>query len=292
MKIRHFELESPDEIGLNINFTPRHLFYYDKHNILNAWTIDKKKSNKSMIKAYQEVEAGKMDIVDIVELDTPNHFSNINIQGVLSLKTISGTLQIYLKDRKIQLIGTRTHLFPQERAIKDQDNLFSGMEITDQCTINNTCIKRYESRARDFYGDLFFEEQILLATTKSNDKLGHDINQLLLGHSRLDNQCNLVKSMGINIFDIPICHFVMEYKRDIEELTIIGWNNQALQTTRISPQLTSRSPTLAVQEKWSTSLKNTKLKDKSTYYTQQDSRLAILMNTDRPYQFYCLEKRL
>ena len=286
MEIHQFELDTTKDEESN-SLSDQYFFFYDRAEKLSAW-ITHKKRDKTLISAYQEEEKGKMQIVDIYELLAPSKTVNINSFGILHLGNKKGGLDLILESGRIKLSAANS-LTMNTMPWQEESQQFAGMKITDQVSMGKKKLTKYTTTSRDHYGNLFFEESILCLSTKACQSEHASDPLIIIGNSRFDSCLNLVKCAEIDLFDMPIINFAMNYTRLSDKLCIMAWNTRQLQATQFDLQ-DNNIEVIKISDQCSTQFKDVRMKDRSTQSSDHKSRLVVLVDEDHPYRFYCVKK--
>ena len=289
MQIHQFELDASADHQEN-TLSDQYFFFYDDKKILSAW-ITRKLKDKLLVIAYQELIAGNMTIVDIKELAITPKSIKVSSDGTLSLTIKGGSLQVKLKVGSIQIKSTKA-FEPYRQQWKNESLQFAGMKITDQVILEKRKIAKYTTTSKNYYGDLFMEESVLCMST-SNDTLASKPNLrpcMLIGNSRLSSQLEYIPCIHKNVFKIPIINFTLNYTLPASKVEILGWNMKQMQAIQIKFHADiSKLDAINVVDSSTKEIENTILKDQSTIYNDCGSHIAILVDANRPYQFYCLQ---
>lgn len=287
MKIHQFELDTTtDEVRASDSSSDQYFFFYDKHKILSAW-IARKRKDKILILAYQEKEKGTMKIIDIQELLTAPESVHINALGTLLLVNKKGILCLSLEAEKIKSSAAnslKSIIKPWQEEIQN----FPGMTITDQVVMGEKKLTRYTTISKDYYGDPFLEESILCLSEKACQSEHESDALVIIGNSKFNSHLNLIKCAKINLFDMPIINFAMNYTPLSNGLHILGWNKQNLQAIQIDYQENERE-VIKKTDQYSIKFKEVTMKDRSTQYVDYTGRLVVLVDQEHPYRFYCLD---
>jgi hypothetical protein len=287
MKIHQFELDTTtDEERASDSSSDQYFFFYDKHKMLSAW-IARKRKDKILILAYQEKEKGTMRIIDIQELLTIVESVNINALGTLLLVNNKGILCLSLEAKKIKLSAAnsmKSMIKPWQKEIQQ----FPGMKITDQVSMGEKKLTRYTTIAKDYYGDPFLEESILCLSEKACQSEHESEALVIIGNSKFNSRLNLVKCTEVNLFDMPIINFSMNYTPFSNRLHILGWNKQKLQAIQVDCQENDRE-VIKKADQCSIKFKEVTMEDRSTQYVDYTGRLVVLVDQDHPYRFYCID---
>ena len=289
MQIHQFELDAPIDQENN-TLSDQYFFFYDEKRVLSAW-ITRILKDKLLIIVYQELMSGNMKIVDIKELATTPKSIEVSSSGILVLSTKGGSLQVKFKTGSIQLKATN-NAEPNQKPWNNESLQFAGMKITDQVILKKRKLTKYTTTSKDYYGDLFMEESVLCSSA-NNDNLARKINTnpyILIGNGKLSTQLELIPCIHNNLFQIPIISFTLNYTLPTNRIEILGWNRRRLQAIQIECYAdNSKLDTIDVVDSTTKELDNAILKDKSTLYNDYRSHMAILVDENRPYQFYCLK---
>tara|TARA_A100001011_G_C14069799_1_gene739756 strand:+ start:20 stop:889 length:870 start_codon:yes stop_codon:yes gene_type:complete len=287
MKIHQFELDTTtDEVRASDSSSDQYFFFYDKHKILSAW-IARKRKDKILILAYQEKEKGTMKIIDIQELLTAPESVHINALGTLLLVNKKGILCLSLEAEKIKSSAANS-LKSIIKPWQEEIQKFPGMTITDQVVMGEKKLTRYTTISKDYYGDPFLEESILFLSEKACQSEHESDALVIIGNSKFNSHLNLIKCAKINLFDMPIINFAMNYTPLSNGLHILGWNKQNLQAIQIDYQENERE-VIKKTDQYSIKFQEVTMKDRSTQYVDYTGRLVVLVDQEHPYRFYCLD---
>lgn len=290
MNIHRFELDvSEDEIDKESS--TRYFFFHDKTGTLSTWKVRASKK-KLLITAYQELIKGYMEIVEIKEVEISIQSIQIDTQGVLLLFTAKGCLKLELKTKNINIKSSDMQA-PEDQRWSNDSLQFPGMKITYQTILNKQKLIKYTTSAIDHLGDPFLEESILCMSVAKNKSPTTTYSRpfLLIGHSRLDTELNLVEGSDKKIFDIPLTNFSINSFPRSNKLELIGWNRSKIQAVEIScEQIEENIEPIRIIDKCSRQLEDAVLKEQSTLYNDNVSQLVILVDKTQPYIFYLLDK--
>ena len=286
MKIHQFELDTTTaEVRASDSSSDQYFFFYDKHEVLSAW-IARKRKEATLILAYQEKKKGTMEIIDIQELLTVAESIHINSLGTLLLVNKKGILCLSLEADKITLSAANS-LQSIIKPWQEEIQQFPGMKITDQVSLGEKKLTRYTTFAKDYNGDPFLEESILCLSTKACQS-GHESDAMvIIGNSKLNSHLNLIKCADVNLFNMPIINFAMNYTPLSTRIHILGWNKQKLQAIQVDCQENDRE-IIQKTDQCSSAFKEVTMKDRSTQYVDYAGRLVVLVDQEHPYRFYCI----
>lgn len=293
MKLNPFTLDREIQ-SATADIPQEYFFYIDSNKILSAWILTHKSNGRVDIRTYKEFKEGIMTMHDLIQLDTPTTKPRITADGQVVLQTQKGKLQANVTNNKIEIRSSRIQ--PQEKKNDTHETLsiFQGMKTTDRHKFDGYLVSRLETISQDFYGDSFFFESILLRSEIAQhpahpNSAGSDQGRIILqGSCKIDDQLNFVPCNNQAIFDFPIQDFIIQQNEQTGPLYLIGWNRHRLQSVELkqpskeSRRLSTETIDQIIFEN------NVNLKDKSTQYCDTLGRLAILVDAERPNNFYRL----